>query len=331
MAELTPQQRAQRLADAFLAQGVTLARLEAGTQARISRRLSPLFGRLRTKVRNADLANGDALATRLARAQRVARDAASDVTGTYQAVADELETTRLGIMRWAVEEARAILGDVFGRAAQSTLSLERLAKQALVQGASAVEWAGRHAATLLANLSDRLRQGVLQERSEQALVSDLQQLEASTVRNADALVQTTMAAAQQVAQHAVIQRNGRDLDGSQWLTTLDTKACLQCIALSGQAWTFDHAPLRGSGPWPGEPPLHFNCRCTLVPIPSGATPIEDVSFETWLRTRPATAQRAILGPGRFALWQSGRLRLRQLVDQRHRPLTLEQLRSESAA
>lgn len=73
----------------------------------------------------------------------------------------------------------------------------------------------------------------------------------------------------------------------QWVTAQDDRVCVQCQALEGRRWKRgDPNMLR-----PVED-THFNCRCTLVPIPpadASAPPDEDrprtVRFEEWLEAR----------------------------------------------
>ena len=57
-------------------------------------------------------------------------------------------------------------------------------------------------------------------------------------------------------------------------------------------------------------------------------PAADASFAAWLRTRPDAEQRRMLGARRFELWRAGKLTLTQLTDQRHRPLTVDQLEAQ---
>lgn len=163
------------------------------------------------------------------------------------------------------------------------------------------------------------------------MLDDATALQQTATRSATTLVQTSLAQVSQEALWHMVSANPETFRGVVWHTTLDNRACPVCIALSGQAWTLDHAPIGESGPWPGEPPRHSLCRCVLVPVLKGQRLPQAQTFEAWLRTRPVAEQQAILGPGRYTLWTSGQIQLRQLTDQRHRPLTLSALQSESVA
>jgi hypothetical protein len=51
-----------------------------------------------------------------------------------------------------------------------------------------------------------------------------------------------------------------------------------------------------------------------------------LTYEDWLKTKSEAFQKEVLGPGKWELWQKGQIRLRDLIDQRGRPLTLEELK-----
>jgi hypothetical protein len=103
------------------------------------------------------------------------------------------------------------------------------------------------------------------------------------------------------------------------------------MAVAGLAWTLDdYTPVGHDKKWPGPPPLHWRCRCTLIPIVQSAAPATDLRFAQWLQTKSEAEQEAILGPARFALWKQGKLKLDAFTDQDHRPLRLDQLRRPPA-
>lgn len=51
------------------------------------------------------------------------------------------------------------------------------------------------------------------------------------------------------------------------------------------------------------------------------------TYEDWLSTRPEAMQRQILGPARYRLLESGKLKLADLTDMRGNELTLKELRA----
>lgn len=64
----------------------------------------------------------------------------------------------------------------------------------------------------------------------------------------------------------------------------------------------------------------MNARASLDGQVSRAT-----NFESWLKARPIEDQKVVLGSGRWELWNSGKIKLQDLVTKNLRPLTLEEL------
>lgn len=52
---------------------------------------------------------------------------------------------------------------------------------------------------------------------------------------------------------------------------------------------------------------------------------EDLSYEDWLKSKPETFQRQVLGQARWQLWQDGRISLLQMIDGSGTPLTIAEL------
>lgn len=161
------------------------------------------------------------------------------------------------------------------------------------------------------------------------------------------------------ARMEVFKNNGDVLNGVQAQVTLDDRTSAICMARSGFAWDLEGNPLEGTDTdedFPGPPPWHPNCRTTLTPIvKSLGELVEDkavdkkvdralrhlpertqasmdgqvprsLTYEEWLNTKSDAAQQEILGPGKYTLWKAGKISLRDLIDQRGNPLTLQQLR-----
>lgn len=177
----------------------------------------------------------------------------------------------------------------------------------------------------------------------------------ATTREATAMVRTSVQAVAQETRRQVYKANDDVLRGWAVLVTLDGRTCLVCIARSGGAWDFEGNPLPESPvrtKFPGRPPWHWQDRCQLVPVVKtfedilglrrgtlkldkgtqasidGQVP-RDMTYEDWLKTKPESFQREVLGPGRFDLWKAGKITATQLADAQGNELTLEKLRAKS--
>jgi SPP1 gp7 family putative phage head morphogenesis protein len=181
-----------------------------------------------------------------------------------------------------------------------------------------------------------------------------------STRDASALIRTSVMSIANAARHETLQANDDVIDGQQWLSTLDPRTCVACMALSGQAWDSDGNPLGDTtADFPGPPPLHWACRCTLSALlksweqlaqdakgdeklgrkldriekkigkgtqaSMGGPVPADFSYSDWLERRSEPEQQEILGQGKWQLWKDGKIGLTDLIDQSARPLTMKEL------
>lgn len=181
-----------------------------------------------------------------------------------------------------------------------------------------------------------------------------------TRRDAESLIRTSVQSIHNAARYEVLAAHPDVVKGIQALATLDGRTSDICRGRSGFAWYLDGRPLTSETniPFPGHPPWHFRCRTTLVPITYSWEELagnrelgkkvqaqlkdlpkstqasmdgqvaEDLTYEDWLKTKPESFQKEVLGPAKWELWQQGKLPLREMIDQSGRPLTIEQLRAK---
>ena len=99
------------------------------------------------------------------------------------------------------------------------------------------------------------------------------------------------------------QANSELLRGWRWLASPSRRTCPVCLAMDGTEHGLD------------EPfASHIRCRCTPVPVLRDAPAVDpDTTGAAWFAKQPADVQRAMLGPGKHALYQEGKLTLADLV------------------
>lgn len=149
------------------------------------------------------------------------------------------------------------------------------------------------------------------------------------------------------ASEAVYKANSDIIKWEEWNATLEvslksgTSTCIRCASKDGIRFPIGSDHIR--------PPLHFRCRCFMTPvtktykelglnipelrekarpfteregkpIDTGLTRrILDVGqhkgdFESFLKTRGEGYQKELLGPSRFKLWESGKIKFRDFTD-----------------
>ena len=113
-------------------------------------------------------------------------------------------------------------------------------------------------------------------------------------RRAETIARTSMLTAHRDAALASRIANADVVTGWMWLSALQSRTCISCIAMHGSIHAADE-------PGPND---HPNGRCTSVPITSLFEPPR--TGPEWLAEQPEKAQRAILGPRRYEAWKAGK-------------------------
>ncbi len=153
-------------------------------------------------------------------------------------------------------------------------------------------------------------------------------------KQAEAIARTAVSNVVHQAREEVFKRNKDIVRKVQWISTLDDRTSLICIDLDGRMFNV------GDGP---RPPIHFQCRSTVVPItPSwqefgvedpppatrasmnGAVPAK-MNYRQWIAKQPKSVQVKVLGKRRAELYRSGRVKIDRFIGRDLKPLTLKQL------
>lgn len=277
-----------------------------------------------------------------------ARAAIADRYGAAQGVMDD------ELPQFAQVSADKALGalngalkvDIF-RHSLTKDQINAIASDVMVEGAPSSEWWALQEADTLRKFTNAVRGGMLRGATGDEIAREVKDLMGVSMRNAQALVRTSVITTNNAAHEAAYEANADLMAGLQWMATLDPRTCAACGALDGKQW-----------PW-GEshpsPSLHWGCRCMLLPVTkswedlareahgnstlakqldkmSGSTRAsmdgqvsDSIKYEDWLRSKPAEFQKGILGPARYRLLESGKLKLSDLTDMSGNELTLKEL------
>lgn len=214
------------------------------------------------------------------------------------------------------------------------------------QGRLLKEWVSELSDAKARRLRDAIRLGAVQGETVDQIVRRVRGTKALNYtdgvmqigrRGAEAMVRTAVSHTTGAAQEALYAANSDIIAKEQWVSTLDTRTCPQCMALDGK--TFD----LGKGP---KRPAHIGCRCVRVPVTKSwrelGFDIDDLpagtrasmngqvsateTYDTWLRKQPASAQDEALGPTRGKLFRKGEVKIDRFTNRAGDDLTLEQLR-----
>lgn len=365
----SPQTPGEVIAHRFVGLQVDILRLSQSEREKVFRLLGQLQSRLLSKM-DVQIPLPGFGTYNQQRLQALYRLTDRIISEQYEAIQSQQQDTLAQTAVFSGEQAvrsvnRSIGGSVI-TLGTTVEHLQALINDDLVDGRPARYWWDQQATDLKTRYRDEIRMGVFAGETQSQLKQRIRGTRARhyqdgilslTSRQADALIRTSLISVANAARHEVYQANDDILSGEQWLATLDDRTCPICAALDQQAWSFEGDRLSGTTrDFPGPPPQHFNCRCTLIPLtkswdeilkgasvkdrPSiqkavppamrasmGGPVRADMTYDEWLRGQDEAVQRDILGRRRFELWRAGELNAQDFVDQYHRPLTLDQLRS----
>jgi len=191
-------------------------------------------------------------------------------------------------------------------------------------------------------LGNLIRLGYAEGKTTTQVISEVSKTGIPIVKRAQvALVRTTLQHASNQARMEVLKENRGVVRGVRWTATLDRRTAIPDAALDGRVFPLDKGP---------RPPLHINCRCTIVaelkkkyehfsrgrtrserdPITGAVTTGQHQSYYGWLKGQPADVQNSIIGPSRGKLLRNGGLTSKRFaalqIDKNFAPLTLDEMK-----
>lgn len=198
---------------------------------------------------------------------------------SYSAAKDLTVSTSAEVAKAGTDETAKEFNKALGEAAQKerekrfckTLTdsqLKAIIDGQGIDGATVAEWFHNWQRSDLERISNAVQTASV----EQLTVQDITKLIRGTKANGytDGILGTTQVSAVRLARTIVngvsnnarvetIKANSDVIDGVKFVGTLDGKTCPHCASFDGQIWRGDDmASAR-------RPPIHPNCRCTLVP------------------------------------------------------------------
>jgi SPP1 gp7 family putative phage head morphogenesis protein len=333
------------LQDAILRHALELQRLSAHEEAEAEAILRELERELRTLLQSRTL--NEASKREL---EAIISEAEKATSARYATIAGSLDTHGLVVLvSERTVEALQTLGAVRAVTAETLASL---AKSVLIDGAPSAAWWEKQGEDTAFKFAAQVRQGVINGETNERIVARVAGSRTDTGileiarRNARALVHSSVMSAANDARLATYRKNARLIAGVRWLATLDGHVCPRCAAMDGQSWDLDGNKLKGTKVEFMAPPIHWNDRCVLSPIPKSfrdlGIPIDEptdegerasslgpvhgkTTFQDFLkRQSPAFVER-VLGKQRAALFEAGKITVRDLVSGTGRELSLAEL------
>ena len=341
------------VADNVTLHTLNLMRADAGTRRTVLSILNKLDKDLAVLLKDSGITE-----FKKARLNALKRMANAMIESAYAEVTTQMELDMFGVAsaegRSAVRGINGAVGVDLATVYIAPATLKVLSKDAMLQGATNAEWWNRQSKAMQRRFLDTVRMGILEGQTNFQIVrSVINNVFPWERRNAEAIVRTAVQTVANDVRYQTYQYNSSVVKGVQSLVTFDTRTSHLCKSRSAMAWKLDGTPMNAATniSFPGPPPWHWNCRTTLTAVlksweelgsskkikeiePGVRSSMNgqvsaDQSYDDWLKKLPADDQIAALGPGRYKLFKDGNLKLRDLVDQTGRELTIPELEALS--
>lgn len=318
--------------DASIRFQLDLFRLDASARATIL----PILDKMERELLG-QLATANLTEFGKARTNQLLAEVRETVKRYYADVQQELALTTQGVAPIAAKAAQTAIvatsgGIVLGASLPTETMLASIAGNAIIQGAVQKDWWARQAADTTWRFGTAVRQGMTAGETNAQIISRVRSAIEISRANAAALVQTSVATVANNARMETFKANEDVIKRYRFVTALDQVVCPICAAAADKTWK------PGDDGMP-QPPLHYNCRCLLVPEvfdgPQGGTRASEdgqvpasTTFKEFLDRQSSEWQNEVLGTGRAEMYRDGKITLKNLVDGRGRELTLSQLKKK---
>ncbi len=350
MPRLTSDQAAaagEELAERLTRRAILGARYDAGLARDVISLLSELERDLVGQIADIDFTGVGNLSARRRRLTTLLDQTRKAIRAAYRRVRllterslDELFEIEAEATRAAMHGSLRSVGVRLGVSLPGETYLAALAEETLVMGQPLSSFWGRQEAALFNAFRGQMELGLTAGEAIPELIRRVRggTRNGALVRgimdtsraHAAAMVRTSAASVGNGARFATFESNLDVVEKYQHLSRLDGRTTEQCTLRAGKLWDAKtKAPIGHRVPFQ-VPPIHVNCRSTLIVVVVGADPPTNQNGEAWFNGLDTGEQDAIFGRGRAQLYRLGDLTLSQLFDQSGRPIRLGDLRRDQA-
>jgi SPP1 gp7 family putative phage head morphogenesis protein len=340
------------LHDKAIEHAIGLVRYSSATVRRIIALLNrtdpDIVAQIQARVGDISNVTDDRLQALLAAIRDINRRAYDAVTKALEGDLIELAHYEADYQAKTLTDALSVTWDV---TAPAPSTLAAAVNSQPFQGALLREWVAGLEDGRARRLRDAIRLGVVEGEATDQIVRRVRGTKALNYRDgvldisrrsAEAVVRTAVNHTATRAREETYKANDDLIKGIRWVSTLDARTSAVCRARDGKVFPVDDGP---------RPPAHINCRSSTTPVTKswrelglsadevdgetrasmdGQVPAE-MTYQDWLRSKPAAFQDDILGAEKGKLFRAGGLSLDAFVDRKGREYSLDELRRREAA
>ena len=353
----------EKILDEITGYSVDLQRLEVSVKAKIRRELKKLEKSLIEELNTSDMWSAKRTQTKNKRLKTLLKQTEETIKDSYKQIAVEHTTTLAGVASLAEKQAIKSLNQAikfeYAKPLMTKQMFKAIASDTLFEGAPSKEWWSRRGVAFRNRFGDTVRQGMLRGETNDTIIRNLIGTPLNkfkdgaltpSYRSAEALVRTSVQAVANESRLMTYADNDELIKEIEWVSTLDARTSQTCMSLDNLRWTNpERKPIGHNIIFPGIT-AHWNCRSTQVAITKSWEELgakgkfkempestrssmdgqvsDKLSYEGWLKTKPKSFQKDVLGAKKYKLWKEGKLPFTDMVNQSGNALTLEQLENK---
>ena len=202
----------------------------------------------------------------------------------------------------------------------------------------------------LVRIQTKVSLGLAEGLSQQKIINNVLKTTRLTEIQAKTLTRTSITSTQTAALNKVMENNADILDGYMFTAILDSRTSAICSFHNGKVYKIDDMSYR--------PPLHWNCRSSMVPVLKSkeqlaetesarlkrkevakldeglfnGKPAQIMNFGNWLRRQTSDIQEKLLGSeDAVSMFRQGKLKAEEFISPVGKALSIQALRRRAAA
>lgn len=229
-------------------------------------------------------------------------------------------------------------------------AMSAILNTSLIEGAVLKDWMNDLSLSQAFDVERAIKLGVTLGEINYQIAQRLKSTLEISQRNAQTIVITATSSIANTSRMEFYKENEEVIRGYEHSSTLDSKTTFICASRDGSVWDTNGKPLnaKAKGFKMQTPPLHMRCRSVLIPVlkswkemgfdleelPIGTRSSLDgylpqnTTFEQWLKTKDKVFLDDYLGKGRAELYKSGKITLKDLINQQGKTLSIAELKEK---
>lgn len=331
--------------DAIIVRQLLLNRVASGLSDKVEKVYQNIINEITQKMRTYDKINEKTL-------KKIIRDLSLYVNPDLDFMSEELNKLAFAEVQNTVKKANEIADYMLFSVAPPKDVIKSIFNTSLMAAGdrayTLTDWFKGIDNALLNKIDGAVKMGMVQGETGAQLSERMQQLGIKTVHDAKAIALTSVSHIAHNAREAVYNKNADVIKGWKSVATLDYRTSLLCASYDGALYDFKtHKGLNEIGKEHAyfPPPRHPNCRSVHIIITKSykemGIPLDEISttarssldgqipadttFTQWIESKTPKQIKKYLGAGRYELYKDGKITFSDLVNQRGRTLTIDEL------